>query len=163
MPLEPMSAVDAGAWGLLGGFIVEALEYSAAIRRAKGWPWRRRGEPGFGPQLVAVLLRLSASAGLAAGAGAGGQVSGVFGALVLGVTTPLVVEKILGQAGMAAVPEALPPKLPATAAVPEAPSPNLPSPAPPEPASAQQPASLRGGPSEAAGRPPRPRRSADGD
>jgi hypothetical protein len=112
MPFEQLSAMEAGAWGLLGGFIVEALEYAAAIRRAKGWPWKRRGEPGLGPQLVAILLRLAAGTGLAAAAGAGGQIAGVFGALVTGITTPLMVEKILHQVGTVAV-EVPEPKAPA--------------------------------------------------
>ncbi|GAA4606794.1 hypothetical protein BJY16_006008 [Actinoplanes octamycinicus] len=103
MSVVAMGALEAAAWGLLGGFIVEALEYSAAIRRTKGWPWRRRGEPGLGPSLVAIALRLSASAGLAAAAGAGGQVAGAFGALALGITAPLVVEKILQQAATRSV------------------------------------------------------------
>lgn len=99
MPFELLSTIEAGTWGLIGGFIVEALEYAAAIRRAKGWPWKRRGEPGLGPQLVAILLRLAASTGLAAAAGAAGQLASVFGALVIGVTTPIMVERILRQAG----------------------------------------------------------------
>ena len=47
--------------------------------------------------MVAILLRLMASTGLTAAAGAGGQIVGVFSALVVGLTTPLVVEKILRQ------------------------------------------------------------------
>ncbi|BCJ48144.1 hypothetical protein GCM10010168_25040 [Actinoplanes ianthinogenes] len=101
-----MGALEAASWGLLGGLIVEVLEYSAAIRRSRGRPWRRRGEPGFGPSLVALLLRLAAGAGLAAAAAAGRQISGGFAALALGVTAPLVVEKVLGRAGTHEIPPA---------------------------------------------------------
>jgi hypothetical protein len=93
-----MTAVEAAAWGLLGGFIVEALEHAAAIRRLGGWPWTHKGEPGLIPSLVAVFLRLAASAGLASAAGASSQVAGAFGAVALGITAPLVVERILRQA-----------------------------------------------------------------
>jgi hypothetical protein len=90
--------IEAAMWGLLGGFVVEALEHAAAIHRVGGWPWTKPGEPGLWPSLLAVILRLAAGAGLAAASGASGQVAGAFGAFCLGVTAPLVVEKMVERA-----------------------------------------------------------------
>lgn len=98
----------AGAWGLLGSFIVEALEFAAALRRAKSPPWKRPGEPRLAAYLLSVVLRLAAGAGLAAAAGADNQIAGPFAATVLGITTPLVVEKLLRQIGTAPIEPAVP-------------------------------------------------------
>ncbi len=82
------------AWGFCGGFIVEALQLSGAIRRSRGWPWRRRGEPKLAPYLVSVLLRLVVGAVLAAGLGGEGQLGGPLSALVVGIAAPLIVEQL---------------------------------------------------------------------
>ncbi|GLW27757.1 hypothetical protein [Actinoplanes regularis] len=108
MPIEPLSSVAAGCWGLLGGFIVEALELAAALRRAKAPPWRRPGEPRLSAYLTSVVLRLFAGAGLAALIGADGQIGGPFAAGALGITAPLVVEKLLRQVGTAPAESAVP-------------------------------------------------------
>jgi len=89
-----VGAFQAALWGVIGGGVVEALEHAAAIRRVGGWPWTKPGEPGLWPSLCAVILRLAAGAGLAAASGATGQVAGALGAFSLGVTAPLVVEKM---------------------------------------------------------------------
>ncbi|AOS62799.1 hypothetical protein TL08_09920 [Actinoalloteichus hymeniacidonis] len=81
-------------WGLFGGFAVEGLEFSGAIRRTGTWPWRVPDEPGPLPLLVSVLIRLGVGSGLAAAAGIAGQVSGPFGALAIGVAAPLLVEQL---------------------------------------------------------------------
>jgi hypothetical protein len=91
---QGVGPIQAAMWGVLGGVVVEALEHAAAIRRVGGWPWTKPGEPGLWPSLFAVILRLAAGAGLAAASGASGQVAGAFGAFCLGVTAPLVVEKM---------------------------------------------------------------------
>jgi hypothetical protein len=83
--------------GALGGFLVEAVEFRAAIREAKGWPWLLEDEPGPAPMAVSIVLRLAASAGLAFAAGIGGQVAGPFGALAVGIAAPLVIEKMARQ------------------------------------------------------------------
>jgi hypothetical protein len=99
MPLiEAVTTVDACVWGFVGGAILESLEFSAAIRRVRGWPWQQKDEPSFTPLFASVVLRLGAGAGLAAGAAASGQIAGVFSALVLGITAPLVVERIIAHA-----------------------------------------------------------------
>jgi hypothetical protein len=85
-------------WGLIGGLIVEALDLSGAIRREGTWPWRVRGEPKLGPYLAAVVLRVGAGAGLAAGLGGEGQLGGPLSALVVGAGAPLILERITKQA-----------------------------------------------------------------
>jgi hypothetical protein len=89
-------------WGLFGGFAVEGLEFSAAIRRVGTWPWREPGEVGLGPLSVSIALRLSVGAGLAAAAGSAEQVSGPFGALAVGIAAPLVVEQLARQVPLTA-------------------------------------------------------------
>lgn len=92
-----VTGVEYALFGLLGGFLVEAVELRRAIQKTKGWPWRDPDEPSFGPWLTAILLRLAASAGLAYGFGAGGQISGALGALTAGIAAPLVIEKLASQ------------------------------------------------------------------
>ncbi|NYT94908.1 hypothetical protein [Salinispora sp. H7-4] len=97
MPFEPLSTMESALWGLLGSFIVEALELGAALRRAKTLPWKRPDEPGLPAYLASVVLRLAAGAGLAALIGADGQLASPFAAGLLGITAPLLIEKILRQ------------------------------------------------------------------
>ena len=92
-----MTPLQLALWGLAGGFAVEGLELVAAIRRTRGWPWRVDGEVGLGPYLLSVVLRLAISAVLAMALGANGQVSGPAGALMIGITAPLIVEKAFRQ------------------------------------------------------------------
>ncbi len=92
-----MTGVAYALYGLLGGFLVEAVELRRAIHTTKTWPWKDPSEPSFGPWLAAVLLRLAASTGLAFGVGAGGQISGPFGALTAGIAAPLMIEKLARQ------------------------------------------------------------------
>lgn len=89
--------MESALWGLLGSFIVEALELGAALRRAKTLPWKRPDEPGLPAYLASVVLRLAAGAGLAALIGADGQLASPFAAGLLGITAPLLIEKILRQ------------------------------------------------------------------
>jgi hypothetical protein len=96
-----MSAVHAALWGAAGGLVVECLQFASAIRRVGGWPWRWPSEPGPVPLLASIAVRLAAGAGLAAAAAASQQVTTVFGACALGVTAPLVIEKILQAASAA--------------------------------------------------------------
>lgn len=92
-----MTGLEAAAWGVFGGFAVEGLEFTRAIRRAGEWPWRRQGEPGPVPLVVSVLIRLIVGAGLAAATVSAGQVQGPFGALAIGVAAPLLIEQLSQQ------------------------------------------------------------------
>lgn len=92
-----MGPLQLALWGLAGGFAVEGLELVSAIRRTRGWPWRVDGEVGLGPYLFSVAVRLAISAVLAVALGANGQVSGPAGALMIGITAPLIVEKAFRQ------------------------------------------------------------------
>lgn len=86
-----------GLWGLFGGFAVEALEFLRAIRRVGDWPWCSKDEPGAGPMLASVLVRMGLGFGLAAAATASAQVSGPLGAIAIGVAAPLVLEQFSAQ------------------------------------------------------------------
>lgn len=92
-----MSPLQLALWGLAGGFAVEGLDLVSAIRRTRGWPWRFGGEVGLGPYLFSVWIRLVISAIVAVALGGNGQVSGPAGALMIGITAPLIVEKAFRQ------------------------------------------------------------------
>jgi CO/xanthine dehydrogenase Mo-binding subunit len=83
---------------LFGGFAVEGLEFAGAIRRTSGWPWRQQDEPGLGPYLVSVIIRLGISAGLTTAVAASNQVSGPFGAVTIGAGAPLIFEQMVRHA-----------------------------------------------------------------
>lgn len=93
-----MEAWEAALWGLFGGFAVEGLEFAAAVRRVKTWPWAFPGEPRKWPYFVSVVIRLTISSGLPAAATASDQISTVFAAVAFGIAAPLVVEQIARQA-----------------------------------------------------------------
>jgi hypothetical protein len=92
--------LEYAAWGLFGGFAVEAIEFIGAIRRSGGWPWRNRdgtrnlAEPAPVPQLIAVSLRLGVSSGLAAVATASEQINTPLAAMAVGVAAPLIIERM---------------------------------------------------------------------
>ncbi|PPK64251.1 hypothetical protein V5P93_006160 [Actinokineospora auranticolor] len=111
-----MTVVECLSWGLFGGFAVEGLEFVARIRRTGTWPWRGKNAPAVLPFAVSVLIRLTISGGLAAAAGSSGQFAGPLGALVVGISAPLIVEKLARQT-VALVTE--PPPVPAPQAVEE--------------------------------------------
>jgi hypothetical protein len=92
-----MTTWEYAIWGLFGGFAVEGLEFSGAIRRTGGWPWHQPDEPGLAPLAVSVVIRLVIGAGLAAAAGTTGQISGPFGALTMGIAAPLLIEQLARQ------------------------------------------------------------------
>src|SRR5262245_10621447 len=83
------------AWGLFGGFAVEGLEFSSAIKRCQGWPWRQPGEVKLAPFATSVLVRLVIGGGIAAALGRSGAVGSPAIAVAIGVATPLLVEKFL--------------------------------------------------------------------
>lgn len=92
-----MNWVHAALWGVAGGFVIEGLDLYAALRRHHQWPWKVRG-PGHYAGIVGYVIgewvRLLAGGVVAGAAAASGQVSGPLAALVLGLATPVVVEKL---------------------------------------------------------------------
>src|SRR5215469_7854285 len=89
-----MNVGGAAVWGLIGGSCVEALWLYARIRQEPLWSWRKPIPQGLTAYLISVILRVGAGAGLAAAAAGSGQISGIFAAFVLGVSAPLVIEKL---------------------------------------------------------------------
>jgi hypothetical protein len=80
-----------GGWGLLGGLIVDGLEFYSAVRANKGKvpvAWKRPGT------YVAELIRVGVGGILAAATGMSGQIGGPIGALSVGAAAPLLVEKL---------------------------------------------------------------------
>ncbi|MDA0185134.1 hypothetical protein OJ997_32820 [Solirubrobacter phytolaccae] len=84
-------------WGGFGGLAVEFLEFRGSIRRTGDWPWRRSGELRSGVLACSVAIRVGAGIGLAVAAGDGGHISGVFGALAIGVAAPYLLEQLARQ------------------------------------------------------------------
>jgi hypothetical protein len=116
---------QAALWGLAGGFLVEALELYASIRRStRRWSWRRPIPQGMAAFVVSIVIRMGAGATVAAALAQDGQVAGALAALGLGVAAPLVIEKLARvvplnvdvQAAMEPMPAALPPVPPSTGA-----------------------------------------------
>jgi hypothetical protein len=81
-------------WGVFGGFAVEGMEFSKAVRATGDWPWHKKGEPGAFPMAISVFIRLAVSGGLSLALGQGHQIVGVFGALTAGVAAPLILEQL---------------------------------------------------------------------
>ena len=95
-------------WGLFGGFAVEALEFTGAIRRTGTWPWHLRlhpsepNEPLAVPMLASVILRLSVSAGVVAALASSHQVAGTYTAIGAGIAAPKLIEQLLQQTSVGA-------------------------------------------------------------
>lgn len=98
-----MVGIEAGAWGLFGGFALEGLEFHAALRRHGCWPWRVQSSdsqtasaPEAGPlvYLVGELIRLLIGGGLAWAAAATGQIAGPLGALGVGAAAPTIIGQL---------------------------------------------------------------------
>ncbi|WP_433474192.1 hypothetical protein ACQPZP_36345 [Spirillospora sp. CA-142024] len=86
---------QAALWGIAGGFLVEALELYASIRRStRRWTWRRPIPQGMAAFVVSVVIRMGAGGTVAAALAQDGQVAGALAALGLGVAAPLVIEKL---------------------------------------------------------------------
>jgi hypothetical protein len=95
-------------WGLFGGFAIEGLEFSRAIRYVGDWPWTSNEEPSAPALAASVVIRLVISAGLAVAAGETHQITGPFGALAMGASAPLVIEQ-LARTPLAPTPQSKPP------------------------------------------------------
>jgi hypothetical protein len=89
-----MSFWEAGLWGFLGVLAIEAFDLYQAIRRVKNWPWKIAGEVSFGPYLISVIIRVILGAGAAAAFGASGQLTSPIGALAVGISAPLLLERL---------------------------------------------------------------------
>lgn len=98
-----MSLWEYALWGAFGGLAVELIEFSGAIRRVGGWPWKKEGEPGPAPLLVTVIIRVGLGLGLAVAAAQSGQLSGVIGAIAVGAGAPLLIEQLAKQATIGGV------------------------------------------------------------
>jgi hypothetical protein len=89
-------------WGTFGGFAVEGMEFSKAVRATGDWPWRQKGEPGALPMAISIIIRLAVSGGLSLALGQGHQIIGVFGALTAGVAAPLILEQLSARVPLVA-------------------------------------------------------------
>ncbi|MDG4773605.1 hypothetical protein [Solwaraspora sp. WMMD792] len=94
-----MSVPELALWGLAGGFVVEALNLVASIRKHQVWPWHAPGELGLGLYLCCVFLRLLVGAIVAGALGADQQVTGAAGAFLIGVSAPLIIRNAVQQVG----------------------------------------------------------------
>jgi hypothetical protein len=92
-----MAWLEYAAWGLFGAAAVDGLDLTRAIRRTGGFPWQQPNEAGPAAFAVTVVIRLALGAGVAAAAGAAGQITGAFAAMAIGVAAPQVIDKLLGQ------------------------------------------------------------------
>lgn len=93
----PVDLVQAGLWGLAGGFVVDGLEFYTAVRRYGCLPWKVKGpglEAGRVAYLIAESVRMLVGGILASGAASSGQVSGPLAAIAIGVAAPLMVERL---------------------------------------------------------------------
>jgi hypothetical protein len=74
--------------------MIEAIQFYSAIRLTGGRPWRTKGEPAPLPLLVSMIIRVGVGFGLAWAAADSSQVTGAFGAIAVGVATPLLIEQM---------------------------------------------------------------------
>lgn len=81
-----------GLWGLLGSFIVDGLNLARNLDNPKKKFDRRNINLEF---FVGTILRLLIGAILAICFGLSGQITGEVGALVVGITAPAIVDRIL--------------------------------------------------------------------
>ncbi len=87
--------------GLAGGAIIDGIEFWRAVRGNKGRIPEEFRTPGFA---LAEAIRLLSGATLAWAFGTSGEISTALAALTVGVTAPLVVEK-LARAASVPVPQ----------------------------------------------------------
>lgn len=84
-------------WGALGGLVVEANQFLRAILRLKVWPWKVKGEPAPPVLAASVAIRVGLGFVVALVMGNAGEISGVFGAFMVGVAAPLILEQMMRQ------------------------------------------------------------------
>ncbi|MFI9840405.1 hypothetical protein ACIHFD_25450 [Nonomuraea sp. NPDC051941] len=102
-----LTGFEFALWGAAGSLAVDGLELITEIKKHGGFPWGKKNHPGVTPYIVSIFIRLGIGATLAAAFGLGGQVTGVVGALTVGIAAPLIMEK-LGKAAASTVPTVQP-------------------------------------------------------
>ncbi|TDU73623.1 hypothetical protein EDD91_0196 [Streptomyces sp. KS 21] len=89
---------QAGLWGALGALLVEVADFVQVLQVKKKLPWKTRGGPPRHVYLWAAGLRTGMGFGLAVLLGTFGQVSGGFGAALVGMAAPKIIETLRSQA-----------------------------------------------------------------
>jgi hypothetical protein len=87
---QTLSLAEVLFCGFLGGFVADGLELQRIVKANGGeWPseWRRSAF------WLAELIRMISGVGVAWVFWRSGQINGSLGALVIGATTPLIMEK----------------------------------------------------------------------
>ena len=84
-----MTWLEYAAWGAFGGAAVEGLQVYSAIRNGGKW-----ASPSPWPFAISVVIRLFIGAGLAAAFGQSGQFIGPLGAIMTGISAPLLIEQL---------------------------------------------------------------------
>lgn len=86
---------------MLGGLLIEAVEFRTQMLGNPKWTWRKPIEQGWAAFVIALVIRVGIGAGLAAASAAQlDMVSGPYLAMGLGVSAPVVLEK-LARVGIA--------------------------------------------------------------
>ncbi len=80
-------------WGALGGLMVDGLEIVKVLKQHPE-QFGLFMRPGY---LIAAVLRLSIGGVLAVALGASGEIQPPLGALVVGMTAPMIVERYLAN------------------------------------------------------------------
>lgn len=87
-------------WGMLGGLIVDGLEIVKLVKQDVT-RWAKFRSTGY---LVAEFLRILIGGILAVALGLAGEVEAPLGALIVGVTAPIMVDRYLSSPPIPAVP-----------------------------------------------------------
>ena len=81
-------------WGMLGGFVADGLRYSRVLCSAERETLEKYLSFAY---FLGTFIRLSIGGILAAAFGLSGQISGEMGALVIGITAPAIIDKIIKE------------------------------------------------------------------
>lgn len=87
-------------WGMLGGLIVDGLEIVKLVKQDVT-RWAKFRSTGY---LAAEFLRILIGGILAVALGLAGEVEAPLGALIVGVTAPIIVDRYLSSPPIPAVP-----------------------------------------------------------
>lgn len=82
------------AWGVLGGFVVDALMFVKEVRASSD---PIPAQMFKFPYLLAYFARLSIGGILATALGLAGEVSVPLGALIVGITAPMIIQQYLSN------------------------------------------------------------------
>jgi hypothetical protein len=114
-----MTTLTYGLWGLLGVACVEGLEFVRAIEKEGVPPWRPADHPEFPWYIAATVVRLGIGFVLASATAASGQIAGPFGAIAMGISAPLIIEKLAKQVPLEEVTSSGRPALPSDSSDPQ--------------------------------------------